>query len=632
MGVNQGDLNVDIGARLNKFEKALARMHRDYEAASRNLQNQSQRTGRNIDNTLGSSLKRLGGIAAAAFSAERLVSFGYEATQLAGKLEGVETAFNRVADPSVLDALRKATRGTVTDLELMQQAVRASNFKIPLDQLGKLFEFATVRAQETGESVDYLVNSIISGIGRKSPLILDNLGISAVELRKRLRGVGVEAANVGDIAEIIGGIASEELKKAGDTAITTAQKTQKLRAEFINLQTQIGEDLTPAFNRLLTVTNSFLGVFAQSESEIKQFNVAWDLLNNNFKKTEQTAKLIEQGLKRQLTPLENAKILWRGFTDEQIKAAQAAKKTNDELKTSVEVYRDYLKQLESKEEVENSITSLGDLEGRLKNLQEQQKNATNTSYWKAYEAAIKKVTEQIKNLKGEISGLTDQQIKEQKALEKQLMLENELFDRGSVVGPEVQELRTDLMVEDLAANELAEANARANQFLEANKDIGAQLGQNQQLAASFSNQLANGFMNAAMAGENFGEVMSNMFVNLLQQLMQMIFQMLIFRGIMAALGIPVGGSVATAIGGSMFSGLGGIPGHAEGGITTGPHLALVGDNNSGKEAIIPFEKMDQFISKFAGGQSGNVTVTGKIKGSDIWLSNERAGIRRTRRR
>ena len=69
----------------------------------------------------------------------------------------------------------------------------------------------------------------------------------------------------------------------------------------------------------------------------------------------------------------------------------------------------------------------------------------------------------------------------------------------------------------------------------------------------------------------------------------------------------------------------------EGGLTTGPTLALIGDNASGKEAVIPFEKMGRFL-EMAGGtsQPQHITVTGRISGKDILLTNERATDNRTR--
>ena len=75
------------------------------------------------------------------------------------------------------------------------------------------------------------------------------------------------------------------------------------------------------------------------------------------------------------------------------------------------------------------------------------------------------------------------------------------------------------------------------------------------------------------------------------------------------------------------------PALATGGITTGPTLALIGDNPSGKEAVIPFERMDEFL-KMAGTGTAEQTlvVTGRISGQDIVLSNERASRDRNRRR
>ena len=73
-----------------------------------------------------------------------------------------------------------------------------------------------------------------------------------------------------------------------------------------------------------------------------------------------------------------------------------------------------------------------------------------------------------------------------------------------------------------------------------------------------------------------------------------------------------------------------IPALAQGGLATGPTLAMVGDNASGKEAIIPFERMGEFMKMAGGGQSQQVFVTGRISGKDIVLSNQRGSRDRSR--
>ena len=70
----------------------------------------------------------------------------------------------------------------------------------------------------------------------------------------------------------------------------------------------------------------------------------------------------------------------------------------------------------------------------------------------------------------------------------------------------------------------------------------------------------------------------------------------------------------------------------EGGMTLGPQLALIGDNPSGKEAVIPMEKMGKFLDMAGANKVGmhHHVFGAMIQGQDIVLSNERAA--RTRKR
>ena len=70
-----------------------------------------------------------------------------------------------------------------------------------------------------------------------------------------------------------------------------------------------------------------------------------------------------------------------------------------------------------------------------------------------------------------------------------------------------------------------------------------------------------------------------------------------------------------------------IPMLAEGGIVTGPTLALIGEGKE-SEAVIPLSKLNTMMQ----GGSQQVEVVGRISGADILLSNERAQRNRTRQR
>lgn len=65
---------------------------------------------------------------------------------------------------------------------------------------------------------------------------------------------------------------------------------------------------------------------------------------------------------------------------------------------------------------------------------------------------------------------------------------------------------------------------------------------------------------------------------------------------------------------------GGINSYATGGIVTSPQLALIGDNPGRKEAVVPSEMFDKI-----GGGMGDMVLTTKIKGNDLFVLVQRAG-------
>ena len=110
-----------------------------------------------------------------------------QSAELAQEAEGVTIAFERLGRPELMNQLKEATHGTVSELELMKAAVKFDDFKLNVEELGTLLAFAQQKAKDTGQSVDYMVDSIVTGLGRQSLMILDNLGLSAADIRANER-------------------------------------------------------------------------------------------------------------------------------------------------------------------------------------------------------------------------------------------------------------------------------------------------------------------------------------------------------------------------------------------------------------------------------------------------------------
>lgn len=217
----------------------------------------------------GEGVKKIGGLIAGAFAVGSVISFGKELLRINSEADGVRVAFSKMGDASMLQELRKATSGTVSDLNLMKRSVMASNFGIPIKDLGNLLAFAAKRAQDTGQSVDYLVDSIVLGIGRKSPLILDNLGISAIQLKAKLKGVSDEAATVGDVAKAVGEIASEEMQKTGAFIDNVGSKVQRLSSRWENYKEGLARSLAPAVSFVLSLLEKLSNQSRDNITDIK---------------------------------------------------------------------------------------------------------------------------------------------------------------------------------------------------------------------------------------------------------------------------------------------------------------------------------------------------------------------------
>lgn len=273
---------ISVGVKIDGNAKGFKSAAEDAQRATEKMRNKMNSEFKSIS----TSFNNMAGALGATIAVTSIVNFGKEVMLLAAKAEGVEIAFNRLNSPDLLNKLQVATRDTVADLVLMQKAVQAKNFKIPLEQLATYFEFATKRAIQTGESVDYLVDSIITGIGRKSVLVMDNLGISAVELQD-------EIAKVGDFGTAAGNIIRRELESMGDVADTQTIKLAQMATQVDNLKVSWGNFLNQsgAIKELLQWITDELTIFADPNLNI------WEKLNgspNEYKRFKHNLEEIKR--------------------------------------------------------------------------------------------------------------------------------------------------------------------------------------------------------------------------------------------------------------------------------------------------------------------------------------------------
>jgi len=221
------------------------------------------------------SLGKAAAIASAAFFGSKMLIEGLKkAIELGSKFTAVSKGFNSLArdagfSANALDKLTKATDGTMNSIDLMTEANNAMLLGIVNsdDQMAQMFDTAQRLAEALGKDTAFGIQSIVTGLGRQSKLMLDNLGIM----------VDVEKANK-DYAEALNKTTAEltdnERKQAfvsaamteantlvnklGSETTTAKKEMQKLNATMDAVAIEIGTDLEPALILGARAMNDFV--------------------------------------------------------------------------------------------------------------------------------------------------------------------------------------------------------------------------------------------------------------------------------------------------------------------------------------------------------------------------------------
>tara|TARA_R100000329_G_scaffold129472_1_gene108421 strand:- start:874 stop:3051 length:2178 start_codon:yes stop_codon:yes gene_type:complete len=105
-------------------------------------------------------------------------------TKEAAKIQTMETAFSNLSGGTLeasvaMEKLQEATDGTMTQFDLLQQANNAMILGVTTnsDEMGRMFDMAQRLGAALGKDTRQSIESLITGMGRQSKLMLDNIGI-----------------------------------------------------------------------------------------------------------------------------------------------------------------------------------------------------------------------------------------------------------------------------------------------------------------------------------------------------------------------------------------------------------------------------------------------------------------------
>jgi phage-related protein len=186
--------------------------------------------------------------------------------EAAAPLEGIQASFAGITGDAdgMLSALREGTMGMVADADLMANYNQAAQLvgKTFADQLPDAMGYLGKVAAATGTDVGFMLDSLTKGVGRLSPMILDNLGIQvtladATAQASAMFGVEEEALTKAQIQagmmEVTLAALAENTAAMPDVSENAATKMAQLETTMANLKAELGTALLPIFTQVMGV-------------------------------------------------------------------------------------------------------------------------------------------------------------------------------------------------------------------------------------------------------------------------------------------------------------------------------------------------------------------------------------------
>lgn len=260
-------------------------------------------------------------IGAAALAFAGFWKLGTKGAALQNNLEAFGNVVGGLADSTeVLNGLRSATRGTVSDMELMRLSVAAlqgqnNEFRSVLLQnvdgvsnLGKVFDITARAARASGQNVEIVREKFLTGLRLQSKLRLDDIGVTVIAEdanRRYAESIGKTADALTD-AEKKQAFLNEALRQldriGAEAPINRLQDAlARIPVVFTNLFDKLALAIQPVFEPIVMVIDTLVQGFSAVANLVIPIiaalaNVIGTVLSEAFKTASAVANFFFGGL------------------------------------------------------------------------------------------------------------------------------------------------------------------------------------------------------------------------------------------------------------------------------------------------------------------------------------------------
>jgi len=212
----------------------------------------------------------------------------------AAKVESMERAFNTLSGSAgkgavAVSKLKVATNNTMSEFDLFQQANNAMVLGITKnsDEMAEMFDVAQRLGRALGRDTASSVESLITGIGRQSRLMLDNIGIivkSDEAYKKYAEKIGTTADKLSDadkktaFLEATMTSARAKVAQLGGEVVTSQDSFDAFSATISDLSVVLGSKLKGAFSGAMDAFVKFIDLSKAGDVEVALSSMNLDVM------------------------------------------------------------------------------------------------------------------------------------------------------------------------------------------------------------------------------------------------------------------------------------------------------------------------------------------------------------------
>lgn len=195
----------------------------------------------------------------------------------------------------ILAAMKKASAGTIEDMELMKQANLALQLGVAKTPEGfeKLTKSALILGRSVGRGPKEALNDLINAAGRRSTEVLDNLGISLSEVNQRMEAMAQQ--EFGQTAESLDQAtrnalfmraaieqANEQAENLGTSVDDVGSRVERVTAGFENLKQDGSEAFLIVADRGILAAEGIFNAFFGPDGVFPLFNEQGQIIQKLF--------------------------------------------------------------------------------------------------------------------------------------------------------------------------------------------------------------------------------------------------------------------------------------------------------------------------------------------------------------